>query len=153
MNRGFKVLTTILIIVIGVLAVSSGFLYAKTTLLQKQLSGDIDVNKENDSIVAKTPIKTDILSQDKDVEVSPQETNIPITTTSVAPSVTPTPKSTPTIALKSGTAGTYTVASGDTMYSIGLKLKINWLDLAKANGLDEATANKIKVGQVLVLPK
>lgn len=153
MNRGFKVLTTVLIIVIGVLAVSSGFLYAKTTLLQKQLAGGIDTNKQNDSSIAKTPIKTDILTAEKDIEVLPSVTNVPIGTASVAPTITVTPKVTPTIALKSGTAGTYTVVSGDTMYSIALKLKINWLDLAKANGLDETTANKIKVGQVLVLPK
>jgi LysM repeat protein len=152
-NRGFKVLTTVLIIVIGILAVSSGFLYAKTTLLQKQLAGGVDTNKESESIVAKTPIKTDILSPEKDTETSPSANNIPIGTTSVAPVTTASPKITPSIALKSGTAGTYTVASGDTMYSIALKLKINWLDLAEANGLDETTANKIKVGQVLVLPK
>lgn len=150
MNRGFKVLTTVLIIVIGILAVSSGFLYAKTTLLEKKLSGGADEQNSSDTLVNKTPIKTDILSDDNAIKTSPSVT--PSLTVSVSPKPTTSTKVTPSSTLKPGTAGTYTVASGDTMYSIALKLKINWLDLAKANGLDETTANKIKIGQVLLLP-
>lgn len=148
MNRGFKVLTTVLIIVIGALAVASGFLYAKTTLLEKKLAGEgVTVTKSPVIAQVTSPIKTEIGTE----LISP--TIVPTSTPTVTPTTSVTPIVTPSAAPKSGTAGTYTVVSGDTMYSIGLKLKVNWLDLAKANGLDATTANKIKIGQVLVLPK
>lgn len=158
MNRGFKVLTTVLIIAIGILAASSGYLYAKTTVLEKKLSSaDQPVAQPEPAAIAvvpTTPIKTtDTTTNDKIDTGAPADTvTTPTTTTTTTPTTTTTTTAT-TAAPKSGTPGTYTVVSGDTMYSIGLKLKINWLDLAKANGLDENTANKIKIGQVLTLPK
>jgi len=152
MNRGFKVLTTVLIIAIGVLAASSGYLYAKTTVLEKKLSSAAQPETQPEPAVIATIPSTPIKTTDKIDTGTPAEVvATPTTTTPTTPVATTTTTTTP--APKSGTPGTYTVVSGDTMYSIALKLKINWLDLAKANGLDENTANKIKIGQVLTLPK
>jgi LysM repeat protein len=151
MNRGFKVLTTVLIVVIGGLAVVSGFLYAKTTVLEKQINGDDVAPIEVSTIKDDNPIQTDLVTKTDENSTADSPATLPTTTVTTTP--TPKPTTTTTTAPKSGTAGTYTVTAGDTMYSIGLELDVNWLDLAKANGLDETTANKIKVGQVLVLPK
>lgn len=153
MNKGFKVLTTVLILVIGILSITSGFFFAKSSGLEKQLKGDVTVLDENSTSKTSNPLKTDISTTDSTI-VTPSPS--PSITPSVSPSATPkttvSPTPTTTVTPKSGASGTYTVVSGDTMYSIALKLKINWLDLAKANGLDETTANKIKIGQVLTLP-
>jgi len=46
---------------------------------------------------------------------------------------------------------TYTVESGDTLYAIGNKLKIDWEEIAKANDLERPY--NLKVGQKLKIPK
>ena len=58
------------------------------------------------------------------------------------------PPSEETINLQS--TGTYTVKTGDTLYSIATALKIEWQELARINNLKEPYA--LKVGQELKLP-
>ncbi len=52
----------------------------------------------------------------------------------------------------SSTSGqkTYTVQAGDTLYGIAQKFKVDWHDLAEANGIEDATS--LRVGQKLVIP-
>jgi len=45
---------------------------------------------------------------------------------------------------------TYKVESGDTLYTIGQKLNVDWHEIAKANNLKEPYS--LKVGQELVIP-
>lgn len=142
MSRGTKVLTTILIVVIGVLAGFSGYLFAKNTSLQGQLKNGTSTSAASGSILS-SPTPT-IATPTPDSSIA---TPAPSVSATPAPTTSVTPK--PIV----GAAGTYTVKSGDTMYSIALGLGVNWLDLAKANGLDATTANKIKIGQVLTVPK
>jgi LysM repeat protein len=68
------------------------------------------------------------------------------TTTVPAETKTETQKETTTT-----TSGqTYKVESGDTLYTIGQKLNIDWHEIAKANNLKEPYS--LKVGQELVIP-
>ncbi|MBU2595618.1 LysM peptidoglycan-binding domain-containing protein [Patescibacteria group bacterium] len=55
---------------------------------------------------------------------------------------------TPTPAVK-GKA--YTVESGDTLYEIGKKFKVDWHKIAEANGIDNSGA--LKVGKEIIIPK
>ncbi len=56
-------------------------------------------------------------------------------------------ETTPTPAVK---GKTYTVQSGDTLYEIGKKLKVDWKKIAEANGIDNAAA--LKVGKEIIIP-
>jgi LysM repeat protein len=49
------------------------------------------------------------------------------------------------------TGETYTVASGDTLASIGAKLGVEWQKIAEANGLREPY--DLQIGQVLKIPR
>ncbi|TSC90734.1 MAG: Peptidoglycan-binding lysin domain-containing protein [Candidatus Berkelbacteria bacterium Licking1014_96] len=46
---------------------------------------------------------------------------------------------------------TYTVESGDTLYEIGKKFKVDWKKIAEANGIDNAAA--LKVGKEIIIPE
>jgi len=149
-TNGQKTLTTILIIVIGVLAIGSGFLFGENNNLKKQVSSGaanqtLDVSDK--TVTNPIEVKTPTVSTGTETNAIKTDTSTKTTTT---PSVTTTSS---TVKPTAGMAGTYTVKSGDTLFSIALELDVNWLDLAKANGLDEKTANKIKIGQVLTVPK
>lgn len=148
MTRGTKILTTVLILVIGALSALSGILFARNTNLQGQLKTDSIAEPSITS--TPTPVVSPIGTGSTAETVTPTPTTTatptPTTSTSV-PTTTISPKPV------AGTPGTYTVKAGDTMFSIASGLSINWLDLAKANGMDENTANKIKIGQVLTIPK
>ncbi|HLC39022.1 MAG TPA: LysM peptidoglycan-binding domain-containing protein [Patescibacteria group bacterium] len=47
--------------------------------------------------------------------------------------------------------GVYTVESGDTLYSIGLKLKVDWKEIAQLNNLE--SPYNLKKGQELQIPQ
>jgi cytoskeletal protein RodZ len=71
-----------------------------------------------------------------------------------------TPASTPAQAEVAGTSTqpettqatgqTYTVQSGDTLYDIGKKFKVDWRMIADANNIDNAGA--LKVGSQIIIP-
>lgn len=79
------------------------------------------------------------------------------------------PETTPAIATPAATAGSiagerssatptpavkgkaYTVESGDTLYEIGQKFKVDWKKIAEANGIDNAAA--LKVGKEIIIPE
>lgn len=44
----------------------------------------------------------------------------------------------------------YTVQSGDTLYEIGKKFKVDWHSIAEVNGIDNAGA--LKVGSQIIIP-
>ena len=147
MPRSQKVLTTILIIIIGLLAVGAGFFYSENTSLKKQIQlGTANQNVSN--IIPQVEPSTSITTPS---DIINNNTTSPAIQISATPS--PTPTTTTTSKPVAGSAGTYTVKTGDTMSTIANGLGVNWLDLAKANGLDANTANKIKIGQVLTVPK
>lgn len=135
-NNGSKALITFLIVVIGALAISTGYLFAKNTNLEKN-NTPVTVESEPD------------VAEETSIEPTPTPTTEPSAIAKPTPSPTPTSTTTKTPTV---TGEKYTVKSGDTMYSIALKYKVNWIKLAQANGLTEQTANTIKVGQVLVIP-
>lgn len=45
---------------------------------------------------------------------------------------------------------TYTIESGDTLYEIGQKFKVDWHKIAEANGIDNSGA--LKVGKQIIIP-
>ena len=135
MTKGQRILNIILIVVIGALAAASGFFYAKTVTLQKQVQA---------SAGEATATPSTDLAPITDLPVTPSA--------SISPAPTPSASVIPSAKLTPGTTGTYTVKAGDSMSSIASGLGVNWLTLAQANGLDATTANKIKIGQVLKVP-
>lgn len=70
-------------------------------------------------------------------------------TATPAPTVTPEPTIAPT---QAATRRRYTVEPGDTLRSIAEKFGVSVQALLKANNLTAAQADKIKPGQVLVIP-
>ncbi len=44
----------------------------------------------------------------------------------------------------------YTVQSGDTLYEIGKKFKVDWKKIAEANGIENSAA--LKVGKEIIIP-
>jgi len=50
---------------------------------------------------------------------------------------------------KAGSA-TYKVQPGDTLYGISLKFKVDWRDIAKANGIEDPSS--LRSGQEIVIP-
>lgn len=64
---------------------------------------------------------------------------------------TKTPKPSPASGGTGGTAGTYTVQTGDTLSGIASKHGTTWQVLARLNKIDDP--RKIRVGQVLDLPQ
>ncbi len=151
MTRGFKVLTTVLVLIVGALAVATGYFYAKTTNLEGQLK-TAATNAANVKVIETPDIDLSAPVVIPSVTPSP---SISVKAT-VVPKATPTPKATtiasPTPKSTTATSGTYTVKAGDSMSSIAASLGVNWLTMAEANGLDATTANNIKVGQVLKVP-
>lgn len=136
MTKGIKILLVVLIILVGVLAGASGFLYAKNISLEKKLSSDT------------TTLSTSTKPTSPDEEASTETTTSSGTTASSAvtePAASDNRPSAPT--------DTHTVTAGETLSIIAGELDINWVTLAEANGLSEEDANKIKVGQVLIIPK
>lgn len=139
-NNSPKALIIFLIVVIGILAISTGYLFAKNMSLTKTASSDTD----------KTVTDTPTITASASVTPSVSATVSPTVMASATATPTATPAATKTVAT---TGQKYTVKAGDTMYSIALQYKVNWIKLAEANGLTEQTANNIKVGQVLVIPE
>lgn len=45
---------------------------------------------------------------------------------------------------------TYTVLSGDTLYEIGAKFKVDWRKIAETNGIENSAA--LKVGKEIIIP-
>lgn len=136
MTRGLKILLVVLIVLVGVLAGAAGFFYAKSVTLEKKLGSDTSTLSPS----------TKDTSTDESTTTTPSATTPSTSTSSVAqPAATGNRPSAPT--------DTYTVLAGDTLSIVGSKLDISWLTLAEANGLSEEDANKIKVGQVLIVPK
>jgi LysM repeat protein len=71
------------------------------------------------------------------------------TVTAPTPTPTKTATPTPTASPPSGQT-TYTVRTGDTLYSIALRFGVTVQDLMAANGI--TNPNYIRVGQVLIIP-
>ena len=159
MSKGQRILNIILIIMIAILATGTGFFYSKSTALESQIKGSgTSSTGSSQAAAASTDSATDpslntpLDSLDSTLSPTPTPTTSTKATTTAVVKTTPKPSTTPTPKLTAGTAGTYTVKSGDTMSTIASGLGVNWLDLAKANGLDASTANTIKIGQVLKVP-
>lgn len=127
MARNLKVLFGTLILVIGILATSTGFFFAKTVSLQK------NTNKSSSD------------SQDTNKNVATSATTA--TTPAAASAVT---KPAPIGNRPSSPTDTVVVEAGETLYTIGLKVSLSWTVLADANGIN---ADKIQAGQTLIIPK
>lgn len=74
-----------------------------------------------------------------------------IDTTGPVAEDTPAPAPTTQAPPPAAPGETYTVASGDTLASIGAKLGVEWQKIADANGIKEPFA--LQVGQVLKIPR
>jgi cytoskeletal protein RodZ len=88
-----------------------------------------------------------ILRPDPEPEAATTEST-PVVAEQTPAAETPTPTPAPTPA---PTGETYTVASGDTLASIGAKLGVEWQKIAEANGLTEPY--DLQIGQVLKIPR
>lgn len=124
MSRGHKVLFTILIVLIGLLAASSGFLFSKNRSLQK-------------SSTSKTA--TPATSATKTVDDSKE--------TAATSSVT---EPAPLNNRPSSPSDTVKVEQGATLFSIGQDVGVSWIILATVNGIN---ADDIKAGQSIIVPK
>jgi membrane-bound lytic murein transglycosylase D len=72
---------------------------------------------------------------------------------SAASTTTPAPRAVPTatpVTAAPATVGSYTVAKGDTLWSISRKLGVSAQELARINGLSDPS--KLKIGTVLKVP-
>jgi LysM repeat protein len=72
------------------------------------------------------------------------------TPVSDAPSAAPATAAPATSATTSASNGRYTVQSGDTLSTIGLRFGVAWTEIASANDLTEESI--IQIGQVLIIP-
>lgn len=131
MNKQFKIVFIILLVVIGLLATSTGFFYAKTVSLQKSTKDTTSTSEDTSKkITEEASTKTDTSS------TSATESSV----TSPAPLGS----------RPSSPSDTVTVKSGDTLFSIGQDVDVSWTVIAEANGI---TDEKIKIGQTLIVPK
>ncbi len=64
--------------------------------------------------------------------------------------VSDAPSAAPAAAATSASNGRYTVQSGDTLSTIGLRFGVAWTEIAAANDLTEESI--IQIGQVLIIP-
>jgi lysozyme len=169
MAKGSKILTSILVIIIGLLAVSTGYFYAQNSSLKKQTQS-VTTTPEvpTPTITDTTAVQSGTTAQvSGDSATDTAQTGITGTTTTVttttqpsvsvsATSTTPATTGTTTTTvtpLKSGAAGTYTVKSGDSISGIATSLGVSMSSLISANGMTDTTANNIKIGQVLKVPQ
>ncbi|OGD57329.1 hypothetical protein A2V71_00720 [Candidatus Berkelbacteria bacterium RBG_13_40_8] len=129
MNKQFKILFIVLLVVIGLLATSTGFFYAKTVSLQNE--DKTSASQEGSKKITDTTATT---------------------TDTTAESSTPSAVTTPASlgSRPSSPSDTVTVKSGDTLFSIGQDVDVSWTLIAEANGI---TDEKIKVGESLIIPK
>ena len=125
MNKGLKILFGVLLFLILILAMSTGFFLSKTLSLQKK----------NNS----TPAATTSTSTTK---------NVTDHTTSSTPSTATT--AAPLGNRPSSPSDTVTVAQGQTLFQIGQTVGVSWTVLAEANGIN---ADAIKAGQMIIVPK
>jgi len=145
MNRSNKVVFVILIIIIGLLAASTGILLAM----------NLNTNSGGGSTVtAKKTTQTPTTTKDSTTTATTDKT----TDTTTAPVTTPATPSAVTEAAPigdrpSGPTDSHKVAIGETLSVIAKLYDLNWVAVADANGLSEADANKIKAGQTLIIPK
>ncbi len=131
MNKQFKILFVILLVVIGLLATSTGFFYAKTLSLKKSTKDTTSTSEDTTKKITDTAeTKTDTAS----------------TSTTTSQVTTPAPLG----SRPSSPSDTVTVKSGETLFSIGQDIGVSWTVISEANGI---TDEKIKVGQTLIIPK
>lgn len=131
MNRSYKILFTILIILVAFLAGTSSYFYSKNRSLNQ---------KSNSSEVSSQSTKQiDTATTSKSTKGAENKT----TTAATEPAPLKDRPSSP--------SDTYKVESGDTLYSIATKFDTSWPKLMEANGMEDA--NKVKVGESLIVPK
>ena len=135
MAKGYKVLFTLLIILAGLLAVSSGFFYAK--------------NRNLENILSDESVKTDDTPK---TETTGLNSTTPATEPKTATTTPPTATTAPVVTgnKPSGPTDTVVVGMGETLFQIGQKVGVSWVVIAEANGID---ADKIQAGQTLIVPK
>ncbi len=132
MNRSTKVFITVLIIVLGILASSTGFFYAKV----------LKFGQQDKTVSTTSPAESN--EESGETSLASENTSTATSAVTEVSSASNRP-STPT--------DTHKVAAGESMSSIGSEFDLNWITLAEANGLSSDDADKIKVGQVLIIPK
>lgn len=129
MTRGLKVLFVALIILIGILATSTGFFYAQTT-----------VPKDSESNTIQTKDDTEIKNTDEENKINtPSQT---VSSVNEFSSVSSRPSS---------PSDTHTIAIGETLAAIGIDLGVNWQELAEVSGIGDV--DKVKAGQIIIIPK
>lgn len=133
MTKSLKTVLVILIALIGLLAASTGFFYAKTNSLQVKLNSKSSSEKVKETASSETAkIATTTTTQNSAAKLA---TTAPATPSGNKPS-NPT--------------DTVVVGTGETLFAIGQKAGVSWTIIAEANGID---ADKIKVGQTIIIPK
>lgn len=135
MTRAIKVLLAVLIVVATFLATSTGFFYAKSNSLQKKIDESQKTTEKTDAKVSDT---TETISTAPDANTEVKVDTTPAVSTSSSDSRPSSP------------ADTVVVGDGENLFEIGQKAGVSYILIAEANGID---ANKIKVGQTLMVPK
>lgn len=136
MTKGIKWLIVILIGLSTLFAAGSGYFYAKTISLEKK-SADAR--------------KTETTTDSKLTNVAATTTNTESSTTTTLPqSAAVEVTASSTDSRPSSPSDTVVVGQGDTLFAIGQKTGATWTQIAEVNAID---ANKIKVGQTLIIPK
>lgn len=133
MDRSLKVFITLLITVAALLAASSGYLLASNYNLQKKSSSSSD-KKVSDSSAA-TSLSNETTTSSSDSATTNASKVVAASALDERPS---------------SPSDVVTVASGDTLFSVGQKVGVSWTELALVNGIN---ADKIKIGQTIIVPK
>lgn len=135
MTKGLKALFATLIFIIGVLALSTGFLYAKIAQNNDSASDDQIVKTETKKaapVTNSSPVTTPVNQE------TSTNTNQPVAATAINDK-------------PFGPIDTYKIVSGDTLSIVAEKVGLSWQTLAKVNGI--TNPDSLKIGQILALPK
>ena len=138
MNKQTKAFIGILFVIIALLAASSGFLFVQNRNLKKtgnstDTKQTIDTADTQNDQTKDEADKTDSSTDKEDTTVSTVTSPAPLGSRPSSPS------------------DTYKIEIGETLFSIGQKFDLTWMQVAEASGI--ADVNKIQVGQSLIIPK
>lgn len=142
MNKGTKTFIAVLFVIIALLAASSGFLFAQNRQLKQIDNSDKKISTSEDAIPGSGD-DTFVVNGTNSGGESALEDEPESTSAVTSPAPLGSRPSSPT--------DTYKIETGETLFSIGQKFDLTWMQIAEASGIEDV--NKIQAGQSLIIPK